>query len=254
MYKISKKNIKFYKKNGYLVCKDIFSKQDVIYLKKYTDELRKLKPKKNKYMMYFDSKNKNSKDLYLTRTENFIPYHNNFRNFFKRKKIIQIVSQLFGSKAVLFKDKINWKQPGAKGFEPHQDSQVWENLYKNIRNFISLAISVDHSNSKNGCLEIVGEKHKVGLFGNSKSAIPNNLVKKFRWKKIYTKPGDTIFFDSYTPHRSGKNKSNKSRSLIYFTYNKLSDGNLRKRYYYEKRISFPPNNERKKGKKYKYLI
>ena len=126
---------------------------------------------------------------------------------------------------------------------------MWESRYKNVKSFISMAISINNAHAKNGCLEIVGEKHKIGLLGNKKSAIPKKIVKKLKWKKINTKPGDVIFFDSYTPHRSGKNKTNRSRSLIYFTYNKLSDGNLKKRYYYEKRLSFPPNIERKGGKK-----
>ena len=42
--------------------------------------------------------------------------------------------------------------------------------------------------------------------------------------------------------------------MIYLTYNAKKDGNLKKEYFKNKRQSFPPNNERKKGKKYKYLI
>ena len=75
-----------------------------------------------------------------------------------------------------------------------------------------------------------------------------------KWQSIYTKPGDLIFFDSYTPHRSGKNSSKKPRVMIYLTYNAKKDGNLKKEYFTNKRKSFPPNIEREKGKKYKYLI
>ena len=41
---------------------------------------------------------------------------------------------------------------------------------------------------------------------------------------------------------------------MYLTYNARKDGNLRKEYFKNKRISFPPNNERVKGRIYKYLI
>ena len=42
--------------------------------------------------------------------------------------------------------------------------------------------------------------------------------------------------------------------MIYLTYNAKKDGNLKQKYFKDKRKSFPPNIERKKGKKYKYLI
>ena len=90
---------------------------------------------------------------------------------------------------------------------------------------------VNEANEKNGCLEIVANKHKIGLLGNNKSAIPTKVCRKLKWKKIITKPGDAIFFDSYTPHRSKKNNTKKSRNIIYLTYNLLSDGDLRKKYF-----------------------
>ena len=252
MFKILPKHVSFYNKNGFLVCRKLFNKSESAMLKLYTNEVKNFIPKKGKHMIYLDHV-KNSENLILTRTENFMPYHKKFRNLFKKKKILDLVSKLFGSKAVLFKDKINWKQPGGKGFEPHQDSQVWEGMYK-AKTFMSVLISVDEANKKNGCLEIVANKHKIGLLGNNKSAIPTKVCRKLKWKKIITKPGDAIFFDSYTPHRSKKNNTKKSRNIIYLTYNLLSDGDFRKKYFRDKRISFPPNNERKKGKNYKYLI
>ena len=42
--------------------------------------------------------------------------------------------------------------------------------------------------------------------------------------------------------------------MIYLTYNAKKDGDLKKEYFIKKRKSFPPNIERKKGRKYKYLI
>ena len=126
-------------------------------------------------------------------------------------------------------------------------------LYKSEK-FFSVTISVDKTDKFNGCLEVVAKKQNLGLLGSNKSAISSSLVNKMKWKKIKTKPGDIIIFDAYTPHRSSGNKSTKPRRMIYLTYNSKKDGDLRKDYYKNKRISFPPNNERKKGKKYKYLI
>ncbi len=245
------KQKKFYDENGFIKITNFFSKKEIILLKKIVKEIETLKPKKNKHMIYKDYQNKK---LLLTRTENFYDHNSKMRNFLTKKKIIDLLSNLIGSKPSLFKDKINWKYPGAIGFEPHQDAQVWENLYKNVKSFISLTISIDKTTIKNGCLEIVRKKHKMGLLGDNKSAIPKSIVEKLKWEKILTKPGDLIIFGAYTPHRSKKNLTKKSRRMMYLTYNARKDGNLRKEYFKNKRISFPPNNERVKGRIYKYLI
>ena len=211
---INQKN--FYKKNGYLHISNLFTKKDLKKLNKYIQEIKDFREQKGRYMIYFDKiKHKNV----LTRTENFLKYHKKIAQLLSIKRVSSLVDQLLENKSVLFKDKINWKYPNANGFEPHQDAQVWEYLYPKIKSFISMTISIDKTNKKNGCLEVVGGEHKKGLFGSNKSAIKKELVKSFSWKKIPTLPGDIIFFDSYTPHRSGKNLSKKPRRMIYLTYN-----------------------------------
>ncbi len=249
--KISKKQKKFFKENGFIKIKNFFNKKELNQLISYVDDIEKLKPKKGKMMMYNDKiKNRN----YLTRTENFYEFHLGMKQFLRKKKIKNLLEYLLEDKPILFKDKINWKYPGANGFEPHQDAQVWENLYKNIKSFLSMTISIDASNEKNGCLELVKKKHLQGLFGNNKSAIPKKFTRKFKWLKIKTNPGDLVFFGAYTPHRSKKNKTKNPRRMMYLTYNAKKDGDLRKDYFFNKRKSFPPNIERKKNKNYKYLI
>ena len=252
MLKLKKNQINFYKKNGYLLVRSPFKKGDIKKLSDYINEIKNFKEIKGRYMIYFD-KSKDQKNV-LTRTENFLTFHKKTNKLLKKNNISKLVDQLLKNKSVLFKDKINWKYPNAEGFEPHQDAQVWEYLYPNIKSFISLAISIDKTNKKNGCLEVAKGQHFYGLMGNNKSAIDKNIVKKMKWQSIYTKPGDLIFFDSYTPHRSGKDSSKKPRVMIYLTYNAKKDGNLKKEYFTNKRKSFPPNIEREKGKKYKYLI
>jgi len=86
------------------------------------------------------------------------------------------------------------------------------------------------------------------------SALPLQKLKKPKFKKFELNIGDVVFFNSYAPHRSKSNFSNKGRSQIYLTYNKKKDGNFRKKYFREKRISFPPNSERLKNKKYVYQV
>jgi 2-aminoethylphosphonate dioxygenase len=248
---INDKHLSFYKINGFLKVSNFFTSTELNQLKKYVLEINNLEPKIGKEMIYFDKK---KKKIFLTRTENFIKFHKNFKKFLKKKKLVNLIDKILGKKSILFKDKINWKYPGADGFEPHQDAQVWEYLYPKIKSFVSLSISINETNIKNGCLKVVRKKHTNGLLGDNKSSINEKIVKQFKWENILTKPGDIVFFDSYTPHMSGPNRSKKSRKIIYLTYNAKKDGNLKEAYFNNKRKSFPPNIERIKGKNYKYLI
>ncbi len=69
-----------------------------------------------------------------------------------------------------------------------------------------------------------------------------------------TAPGDAMFFDSYAPHRSGPNMTDKSRRVLYVTYNRASQGDHRARYFADKRKSFPPDIEREAGKEYVFRV
>jgi hypothetical protein len=50
--------------------------------------------------------------------------------------------------------------------------------------------------------------------------------------------GDTLWFHSRTPHRSGPNRSDRPRRALYPTYNAVREGDLRSSYYDEKRREF----------------
>ena len=69
-----------------------------------------------------------------------------------------------------------------------------------------------------------------------------------------TQPGDVAFFDSFAPHRSAPNQTDKPRRALYLTYNALSAGDRRERYYRDKHASFPPDIERIEGREYSYRV
>jgi ectoine hydroxylase-related dioxygenase (phytanoyl-CoA dioxygenase family) len=55
---------------------------------------------------------------------------------------------------------------------------------------------------------------------------------------VEVKAGETLWFHSRTPHRSGPNRSTHPRRAIYPTYNAASEGNLRADYYRQKLAEF----------------
>jgi len=119
---------------------------------------------------------------------------------------------------------------------------------------ISTLIAVDEATIENGCLELVYGWHNRGILGEPWKEIDPIYSSQMKWCYAPTKPGDVVFFDSYVPHRSGPNKTNTPRRVLYSTYAKLSEGDWRQQYYADKRLSFPPDIERDQGKNYEYKI
>ena len=74
------------------------------------------------------------------------------------------------------------------------------------------------------------------------------------YKPVQTEPGDAIFFDSYAPHRSGPNLTHVKRRVLYVTYNAMSEGDSREKYYSDKRLSYPPDIERNPNKEYIFKV
>jgi ectoine hydroxylase-related dioxygenase (phytanoyl-CoA dioxygenase family) len=71
---------------------------------------------------------------------------------------------------------------------------------------------------------------------------------------VPTEPGDVLFFDSYAPHASKPNLTDAQRRILYLTYNRADAGDHRRRYYDEKRASFPPDVERAPGTTYRFRV
>ena len=163
-----------------------------------------------------------------------------------------LVGQLFGEAGVLFKEKINFKMPGGHGFTPHQDAQAGWNSYASY--FITVMISVDETTIENGCLEMVSGAHGRGLIGELWKPLSETDMKGMHFRPVPTRPGDAIFFDSYAPHRSGPNLTERARRVLYLTYNRGRDGDHRAQYYADKRKSYPPDCEREAGKVYTFKV
>ena len=72
--------------------------------------------------------------------------------------------------------------------------------------------------------------------------------------KVPTQPGDAVFFDSFAPHRSAPNLSDRRRRILYISYGRAADGDTRERYFADKRKNFPPDIERDPNKTYAYKV
>ena len=250
MSKLSESDIEEFNEHGFLLVKNCFTKYEIEEAIKKTTDFEKMQPNDwglGKEMAYYETSKNNSQRI-IMRVENYVDYHEIFSNFAYSKKILDTIKQLTGEEFILFKDKINFKKPGGGGFRPHQDKTSKWAQYGSI--FLNAMITLTESTEANGCLEVASGVHKKGLISKDDSGLlTDDEISKMNFIKIPTSPGDVIFFDAFTPHKSKANLTKFQRINLYLTYNKKSEGDHRKEYFLEKRTEFPPDNERTVGLK-----
>ena len=256
MVTLSPDEILDFKKLGFIVLRQFYSVDEIL---KILDEVNLLEtsiPDKGDMMKYYDvpfGKDSSNQSMILIRIEKFIETSPYLESIVNNSSVHSLLKQLFGESALLLKEKINFKPPGAPPHLLHQDSQAgWDDYGSK---FVSVLIAVEDSNRSNACVEFDHSGYyRNGLVGSLWEPLTAKDIPNADMKPIETKAGDIILFNSYVPHGSEANTSDKRRCNIYLTYNKASDGNHRLKYFSEKRKNYPPNNERDPNQKYSFKV
>jgi ectoine hydroxylase-related dioxygenase (phytanoyl-CoA dioxygenase family) len=248
---LSEEQVEQFHRDGFLVVRGMYSAEEVAEITRWTDEVAAYPELPGQYMMYFERSRVDDSRI-LCRIENFVPYHEGFSQLITRRRMQQAVSELFGEEAVLFKDKINFKLPGGDGFKEHQDVQAGWDDFADLH--ITAMIAIDETNADNGSLEMIPGMHRQGLLGAMWAPLTDDDTHHAAYEPVHCQPGDAIFFDSFAPHRSRPNRTDKARRVLYITYNRLSEGDSRAQYYMEKRQSYPPDIERDPDKDYAFKV
>ena len=175
----------------------------------------------------------------LCRSENLIPFHEGMRRLLTEGSLVATASALLGEQAVLYKEKINYKLPGGAGYAPHQDAPA----YRFVDTHVSCMVAVDDSTLDNGCLEVASGHHHELLPTDDVGCVRADVVAELEWAPVEVRAGQTLWFHSRTPHRSGANNSAVARRALYPTYNALSEGDLRADYYRDKLAEFARGHE-----------
>ena len=148
------------------------------------------------------------------------------------RRLFDLLHDLYGGPACLFKDKLIYKLPGAKGYGLHQDWIAWERF---PRSFLSMLVPLDAADEDNGCTLVYPGYHHAGPLSEEDSnyhELPDTTVDAAKAVPLVLEPGDVAVFGGFTPHRSNPNLSDRPRRQLYFSYTKQSDGgDLRERHY-----------------------
>lgn len=248
---LSQEQVDQFHRDGFLVVRGLYNAEEMQEISRWTNEVASSPEKPGHYMMYFESSKQDDSRI-ISRIEDFVSFHEGFAELITRRRMQQAVSDLFGEPAVLFKDKINFKLPGGDGFKEHQDVQAGWDDYGKLH--ITAMIAIDETNAENGSVEMIPGMHKQGLLGKMWAPLTDEDTASATYEPVHCQPGDAVFFDSYAPHRSLPNTTDKSRRVLYITFNGASDGDQRAKYYADKRKNYPPDIERDPDKNYAFKV
>ncbi|MEJ2533885.1 MAG: phytanoyl-CoA dioxygenase family protein [Gammaproteobacteria bacterium] len=248
---LTPEQVEQFHRDGYLLVRGMYDPGEVEEIARWTEEVAGSPEVPGRDWKYFES-SKDDGSRILCRIENFVPFHEGFRQLITRRRMHQAVSELFGEPAVLFKDKINFKLPGGDGFREHQDVQAGWDAYGSLH--ITAMIAIDETNEANGSLEMIPGLHRQGLLGQKWAPLTEADTGHVPYEPVHCRPGDAVFFDSYAPHRSQPNRTDRARRVLYITYNKASEGDHREAYYRDKHRNYPPDVEREAGRDYAFKV
>jgi ectoine hydroxylase-related dioxygenase (phytanoyl-CoA dioxygenase family) len=146
--------------------------------------------------------------------------------------MLEVLRAMYGEPACLFKDKIIFKMPGAKGYDMHQDWIAWERF---PRSFCSVVVPLDEADEDNGCTIVYPGYHQNGSLSaedGNYHPLPAGLIDESSAVPLVLNRGDIAVFSGFTPHKSLANKSDRPRRQFYFSYTRQSDGGeLREQHY-----------------------
>lgn len=228
--------------NGYVVLPRCFSEAAVARMRRWCEEAIAAAETPSGFHVYREPSRLNGQPI-VKRIENLSINHAGFASL--AELVRRAIERLVGERMVLYKEKVNYKLPGGGGYKAHQDSQGnWEN---HARFFVTAMVSIDASTRDNGCVWFAPRPQRSPSYKDW-FLIPDEALEGLSYREIPTGPGDVIFLDSYTPHRSEPNLTRQSRRIYFATYNRLSDGDQRAAYYERKlRKYFPGRLESIKG-------
>lgn len=226
-------------RDGFLVVPGFFGAAETAAMLRWTEELASMPERPGQHWVYHEDSLTEPGRRVVQRIENFCPFHTGFDAAIRAGAVPRWTGALMGGPVVLFKEKINFKMPGAPGFKAHQDQQAGWSRYAPL--FVTAMVAMDPATVENGCLEMAAGRHREGLIGEEWNPLRDEDLDLL---PVPAAPGDVIFFDSFAPHASKPNFTASPRRILYLTYNLAEHGDHRARYYAEKHASFPPDIER----------
>lgn len=221
---LSKDHINDFNKDGFILLKSLFDKEEIDLLKKTAIEDREL----DKHS--FGRADGEGGTVRLSLWNH--PGNNIYGMIARSHRIVDKVEKLLGDEVYHYHSKMILKDPEIGGaWAWHQDYGYWYQNGVLFPDLVSVFIAVDKATKENGCLQVIRGSHHMGrvdhvLTGDQAGADQERVDEAMkRLELVYCEmdPGDTIFFHSNLLHRSDQNKSPNPRWSLICCYNAASN-------------------------------
>ena len=227
---LNKKELNFYKKNGYLVKEKLISNKEINkiniligkIIKKEEKKKTKIKNLGGSYNNNFVYNSNSSSKREILRLNNPTYYNKLFFDLSRNKKIINIAKKLLGGSVRFHHCKLNFKLPSKKGGEVswHQDWAFYPHTNDDL---ITVGVYLEDCFEENGPLQVIPKSHKQKIFShhNRNKEFVGKICEKINSKNkksLTGKAGTVTFHHVRTVHGSGLNLKNSKRPLMLFGY------------------------------------
>ncbi len=232
---LSKAEMEFYDKNGYLFLENFFAPEELEELQSELDAVREQSRGVKKPEIILEPEGDEVRSVFAVHRDNAI-----FKKLSESRKLVDMMEQILGSRVYVHQSRINFK-PGFKGkeFYWHSDFETWhvEDGMPRMR-ALSCSIALSDNFHFNGPLMVVPGSHRkfIACVGQT----PENHYEKSLRRQEYGVPdpdslrmlveeggidtptgkaGSILLFDCNVMHGSNSNITPYPRSNVFMVYN-----------------------------------
>jgi ectoine hydroxylase-related dioxygenase (phytanoyl-CoA dioxygenase family) len=225
-----------YRKNGFVIVRDLFSAEEVDLLRRAMEEDPQIAAHS---LIRPDIEGGGTRISLWNRAGDSV-----YGLAARTARMVDTAEALIGEPVYHFQSKLTAKDPfGGGAWEWHQDYGYWYHNGCLRPDMLSMMIALDRSDRDNGCLQVIQGSHKLGRIDHVQVSEKQNSADPARLEHILERheiihceldPGDALIFHANTLHRSDQNQSPNRRWTLIICYNAVSNDTVTRdddRYY-----------------------
>lgn len=223
---VTAKDADFYKENGYLLVRGVFSQEEVEAMREAVEKIIQRAARANM------DRNHAWKGDYLPPEQlsrlvlkgfHDVHYHDAaFLRALAHPNMVAVLNRLIGPNVQLHHSKMLVKPP-EKGaaFPMHQDYPYFPHEKHSM---LAASVHLDDADEENGCLRVIPGSHKQGpLPHTGRHYLNHKEYPILLGTPCPARAGDVLFFNYLTIHGSDVNRSARTRRNVLFQYRDAAD-------------------------------
>jgi len=220
MSRLTAAQIEQFNRDGYLMVRDLFDREEVDLLLNIARGDQQLDQQAQERLDLSSGRSK----LWITGSLGTDIYS----AFVRCSRIIEPMEQMLGGEVYHYHHKIMLKEPLVGGaWEWHQDYGYWYSNECLFPYMASCLIAIDRATVENGCLQVIKGSHHLGRIDHGKAGEQTGadmrrievVLKHLDLVQCEMEPGSAFFFHCNLLHRSDANRSPNPRWSLICSYN-----------------------------------